>query len=173
MDHEIFLKLPSGGTLWKYQHEHAEKYIQTYYEQSHQQKAIYQTTQTTFKVQQNVRRQQTFIEFIIHNIDDMGALYTQNIYTHVEKVFREKMTDCITTGPIPKWLGPKKTRYLLGWMSRNNIGEIHEMGKIICDFFSWFLNCKFKYIHEKSRESEKTPDSIYVIYDKKMFYIKN
>jgi hypothetical protein len=96
------------------------------------------------------------------------------MFDQAEEIFRERLSDFVSKGPGHQWLGPKKSRTLLAWVTQNNHGVADEMGKIITDFLSWFLDTSFKYIPEHSHfiVESKEEGVTYVTYDKKAYIIK-
>jgi hypothetical protein len=184
MDPSIYSKLPSGGSLWNYRYSHVNDFIQKTYENTHNEKAIYginssdksdKTKISGVHNRENPReRKQTLMHFIIKHIDPLSSLYTYAMFEQAETIFRDRMSDFISKGVGQQWLGPKKSRVLLAWFTRNNHGVIDEMGKIIADFLSWFLETSFKYIPEHTRTivESREENITYITYDKRVFIIK-
>ena len=96
------------------------------------------------------------------------------MFEQAENIFRDKLTDFVSKGVGQQWLGPKKSRVLLAWLTRNNHGVIDDMGKIIADFLTWLLESTFKYIpeHAKTIVDSREDNVTYITYDKRTFVIK-
>lgn len=184
MDEVIYSKLPSGGSLWNYKSDYCDKYIQKTYDNPNVENAIFKTAivkkTITEKDQENAKdfrknRKQTLLNFIIHTIDPVASLYTRQMFEQAESIFKDRLTQIVSTGSIQQWLGPKKSRTLLAWITKNNHGVADEMGKIITDFLSWFLDKQLKYIPEHAHYIADSNEEgiIYVTYDHKTYVIKN
>jgi len=119
----------------------------------------------------NTKRKQSLIHHIIHLIDPHASLYTFAMFNQAEGIFKNQLTDFISKDITQKWLGPKKSRVILAWITKNNHGVINEMGKIVGDFMSWLLNKNFKFIPDNTAPIIE-PDVIYFIYENKTFVIK-
>lgn len=174
MDNIIYNKLPSGGLLWEYKYDNASKYLQQYYDNPNSENPIYKKN-TVIKVNREKIRKTTLINCIINIIDPLASLYTGKMYEQAENIFKEKLLDIISKGPLYQWLGPKKSRSLMAWITHNNHGNIDDIGKIIADFLSWFLNKSFRYIPENTKQIVETEekDIITIIYENRTYVIKN
>lgn len=182
MEGEIYSKLPSGGGLWNYISEHASTHIQKPYDNPTLENPILKVKEKEKDViaidgknkDSHKNRQQILMRYIICQIDSLAVLYTPTRFSQAENIFREKIVEIVSKGCINKWLGPKKSRTLLAWITRNNHGVPDEMGKIITDFLSWFLNKKLRYIPEHTNFiAESTEEGItYVTYSNKMYVMK-
>jgi hypothetical protein len=94
------------------------------------------------------------------------------MFNQAEKLFKERICEFITSDTLTKWLGPKKSRVLLAWLTKNNHGTIDDMGKIVADFLTWFLESPFKYIPENSNIILKDDTiNVYIKYENKQFVI--
>jgi hypothetical protein len=170
MEEEIYNKLPCGGGLWNYKYENKEQFIQKPYENNNSEKIIYSSaTQKVATKKEN--RKQTLMNFIIHKINPLATLYTPLMFQQAEQIFKDKMTDFISKNDH---FGPKKKRTLLSWITHNNISSIDDMGKIIADFLSWFLETPFKYIPENSSiiETIQEGEIVYITTERKIFIIR-
>ena len=180
MDKDLHSKLPCGGGLWNYKYPAYDKYVQKTYENIKTSNPIKLQLNTSESNNAGVnnkdknRRSQSLINFIIKQIDPLSTLYTRQMFDQAEEIFRERLSDFVSKGSGHQWLGPKKSRTLLAWVTHNNHGVADEMGKIITDFLSWFLDMSFKYIPEHSHfiVESKEEGVTYVTYDKKVYIIK-
>jgi len=170
MDPELYAKLPSGCGLWKYKHEYASQFTQKSYEKLLQPKVITREVPMKEKVSDKQKRKQSLIHFIIYQIDPHASLYTYIMFEQVEKIFRTQLTDFISNGIPNKWFGPKKSRILLAWLTKNNHGTINEMGKVVADFLSWFLDKSFKFIQENTNPIIEE-NATYFIYENRTFVL--
>ena len=174
MDDIIYSKLPSGGSLWEYKSDYSNKYVQKYYDNLNSDNPIYKIN-TIIKTNRDKTRKKTLMNFIINTIDPLASLYTSKMYEQAENIFKDKLVDIISKGPIYQWLGPKKSRSLLSWITHNNHGVIDDIGKIVADFLSWFLNKSLKYIPENTKEIVDSSETgvTYITYENKTYIIKN
>ena len=174
MDDIIYSKLPSGGSLWEYKNEHSSKYIQKHYDNPNSENPIYKIN-TVIKTNRDKTRKKTLMNYVINTIDPLASLYTSKMYEQAENIFKDKLIDIISKGPIYQWLGPKKSRSLLSWITHNNHGVIDDIGKIIAEFLSWFLNKSLKYIPENSKEIVDSTETgvTYITYENRSYVIKN
>jgi hypothetical protein len=181
MDELIYSKLPSGGSLWNYKNDYSNKYIQKTYDNPNIENAIFKNavkkpvTEQGNDKDSRKNRKQTLLNFIIHTIDPLASLYTRQMFEQAEAIFKDRLTQIVSTGSIHQWLGPKKSRTLLAWITKNNHGVADEMGKIITDFLTWFLDKSMKYIPEHAHYVADSNEEgiIYVTYDHKTYVIKN
>jgi len=177
MDPELYSKLPSGGSLWDYKYHTSDKYLQKTYDSTDVHKRPIKETLLSAVItndSKNRKRSQTLLHFIIKQIDPLSSLYTRQMFEQAEQIFRDQLSEFVSKGTGHQWLGPKKSRTLLAWITHNNHGVPDEMGKIITDFLSWFLDSSFKYIPEHSNfiVDSKEEGVTYVTYDKKTYIIK-
>jgi len=171
MDPELYAKLPSGCDLWEYKHEYASQFTQKEYSHRLLSKIITGESSVKEDSKKSIKRKETLIHYIICQIDPHACLYTYAMFEQAESIFRTRITDFISSGNPNKWLGPKKTRVLMAWITKNNHGVINEMGKIIADFLSWFLDKTFKFIPENTSPIMEE-NVIYFIYENRTFSLK-
>lgn len=174
MDELIYSKLPSGGTLWNYISTISYKHIQKPYDNPNTENPILKEIITIQKYKKDVTRKETLMHYIIKIIDPLATLYTPKMYEQAENIFKDKVSEIVSKGPINQWLGPKKSRNILAWLTHNNHGNIDDIGKIIAEFLSWFLNKSFTYIpeHSNSITECKEESVVYITYDNKKYVIK-
>jgi hypothetical protein len=182
MEQALYSKLPCGGNLWTYTTEYHSKHLQKPYDCPTIENPILKNSNADKEISDNrnktkddyKNRKQTLMRYIICQIDPMASLYTPTRFKQAENIFRENIVDIVSKGSIHKWLGPKKSRTLLAWITRNNHGVPDEMGKIITAFLSWFLDKKLQYIPEHTNFiAESTEEGItYVTYSNKMFVMQ-
>ena len=127
MDNTIYSKLPSGGSLWNFNSPYVDKYIQKSYDNPNIEQVIQKEKLQIKKqfVQKERKYHQTLINFIILTVDPLASLYTRPMFEQAENILKERLTEIISKGPIYQWLGPKKSRTLMAWITRNNHGVIY------------------------------------------------
>ena len=175
MDDILYSKLPSGGKLWNYISEYRENHIQKPYDNPNIENPILKERVLIKKTKIEKNRKETLMHYIINIIDPLATLYTPKMYEQAESILKDKICEIVSKGPLYQWLGPKKSRSLMAWITHNNHGNIDDIGKIIADFLSWFLNKSFRYIPENTKQIVETEekDIITIIYENRTYVIKN
>jgi hypothetical protein len=171
MEPALYEKLPSGNSLWEYKHEYASQFVQKPYNNILIQSHIKYVQEPHIKTAPD-KKHKNLLNHLIHQIDPLASLYTFQMFNQAEKLFKERVCEFITSDTLTKWLGPKKSRVLLAWLTKNNHGTIDDMGKIVADFLTWFLESPFKYIPENSNIILKDDTTnVYIKYENKQFVI--
>lgn len=110
--------------------------------------------------------------FIAQHVDDLFSLYSDNMKRDAIQTLQDKLVTMLTDGAVPKWLGPKKTRIIIGWLTHNNRGTpaSDESGKIVSAFISWFLDITVSYTPKDTVKGDKKSGSqphMYEMYRKR------
>ena len=175
MDDILYSKLPSGGKLWNYISEYRENHIQKPYDNPNIENPILKERVLIKKTKIEKNRKETLMHYIINIIDPLATLYTPKMYEQSESILKDKICEIVSKGPLYQWFGPKKSRNILYWITQNNHGSIDDIGKIVSEFLSWFLDKTFKYIPENTNNivDSKEDNVIYITYENKKYVIKN
>jgi len=95
--------------------------------------------------------------YLIKTIDEMSEIYTEGMIDHARDILKTELTNFVTDYMVHKWLGPKKSRVILSWITGNKHAEIDDVLKIVSGFLSWFLDKNITY--EKTKNIEPKLDS--------------
>lgn len=100
--------------------------------------------------------------FMVYMLDELYSLYSDNMKRDAVQTLQDKLVTMLTDGAVPKWLGPKKTRIIMGWLTHNKRGTpaSDESGKIVSAFIAWLLDISVAYTPKDSTASaKKTKDN--------------
>ena len=143
---EIFSKLPSSGTSeWWSCANHVELYTQGTEPAAPQPKQATDGRLTDGRQTDGRRSDGRKIErmpamkYAVQIIDEMAMLYTESMMSIAVTILKQRWMEWITSEIGSKYFGPKKSRFILSWLSGNRLDQVVGE-KIISEFLRWMLD---------------------------------
>lgn len=136
METAIFAKLPSSGaTEWWSAGNSEERFTQG---------AVPYTARvshsTTTEVSPKKRRVEymSALKYAVYRIDETAMIYTESMLDVAMRLLKQEWLQFVTSEPGTSFLGSKKCRFIVSWLSGNRVEEVAT--KNVTEFLQWMLD---------------------------------